>query len=247
MRCSKVSEESKEITTIPFADFTSKDLEQIHKFRENGMLGIAQITHVDVERSMALYLDGKTYRQIANVLKISKEVILFLSHKFKWYEMKEQYLEELKATLPQKIIDSKLQSQEFFMHLIHAYQKKISRNVDKYLRTDDAQWADNVDVKDVNTLIKITELLHKLNNESLGNPNDKSMVSLNGLTESGVTITKTGANSVEITPKSPFASKLKQFADLKRQAEQANIVPPKPVHDIVVESKTEKESENKNE
>ncbi len=240
---SKENTESKEIA-LPVSDFTMKDLELVQKFRDEGMIGLAKVTDVDMERCMALYLDGKTYRQIASVLKIKKDVILFLSHKFKWYELRTQYLEELSATLPQKIMDSKLQSQEFFLHLILAYQRKISRNVDKYLKTDDAQWADNVDVKDVNTLIKLTELMHKLNNDSIGNPNDKSMVSLNGLTDSGVTITKTGANSVEITPKSPFSSKLKAFADLKREQEKAQQAPTK-THDIIdVDSvKENKESE----
>ncbi|HEY5235776.1 MAG TPA: hypothetical protein VIJ14_06330, partial [Rhabdochlamydiaceae bacterium] len=157
-----------------------------------------------------------------------------------------QYLQELQATLPQKVLDSKLQSQEFFLTMILAYQKKISTNVDRYLRTNDEQWFDKIDGKDLGVLVKITELLHKLNSESFGNPNgDKSLVALNGMGD-GVTITKTGTNSVEITPKSPFSSKLKQFADLKRQQERDSQLPPKESHDIVVEQTlTQEESGNK--
>lgn len=242
-----MSEETKAVVLIPHADFTMKDLETIEKFKEDGMLGLHTLVDTDVERMMGLYLDGKTYRQISNVTKKNKAVVLFLAHKFKWFELRKDYLEELHATLPNKVLESKLQSQEFLLHLTLAYQKKIGKNIDQYLRTDDEKFADKIDSKDLSSLLKVIELLHRLSNENLGNPNnDKSLVGLNGLGE-GVTITKTGSNSVEITPKaSPFASKLKQFADLQRQQEKENKAPSKEIHDIDSETLTE-ESEEKNE
>ena len=231
--------ENKQVALIQ-NDFTMKDLEMVEKFKEGGMLGLAQITDVDVERMMGLYLDGKTYRQVANLTKKNKSIVLFLAHKFKWFELRSEYLEELQATLPQKILESKLQSQEFFLHLVLAYQKKIGKNIDQYLRTDNEEFADKIDAKDLNALLKITELLHRLSSENLSNPGDKSLVGLNGLGE-GVTITKTGNNSVEITPKSPFSNKLKQFADLKRAQEKES--QPKP-HDIAMDQPSTKESKN---
>ena len=233
-----------QVTVTPYADFTMKDLEIIQKFKDKGLVGLAHIQDTDVERSMGLYLDGKSYRQIAQVTKVRKEVILFLSQKFKWFELRQAYLEELSATLPGKIMESKLQSQEFLLHLVLAYQKKIGSNIDNYLRTDNSEFHDRIDVKDINSLLKIMELLHKLSHENLGNPQDKALVGLNGLGE-GMTITKVGSNSVEITPsKSPFSNKLKAFADLKREQEKANEVR-KQSHDIVVEETlTKKEDKN---
>lgn len=244
----KMIEEKKEIALLPHADFTMKDLAAIEKFKENGMLGLHTLVDTDVERMMGLYLDGKTYRQISQVTKKNKSVILFLAHKFKWFELRSDYLDELRATMPDKIIESKLQSQEFLLELVLAYQKKVSKNIHQYLRTDNEEFADRIDPKDINTVLKVMELLHKLSSENLSNLNDKSMVSLNGLAD-GVTITKTGANSVEITPKSPFSSKLKQFADLKREAEKANQPTSKPAHDIKDETliKNTKREEDKNE
>lgn len=240
-RYSKVSE-TKEVALMPHADFTMKDLEAIEKFKEGGMLGLHTIKDIDVERSMALYIDGKTYRQIASVLKIKKDVILFLANKFKWFELRKDYLEELHVTIKDKIVESKLQSQEFMLELILAYQKKISRNIHQYLRTDNAEFVDKVDVKDINTLLKVMEMIHKLDIKDLGH-NDKPLVGLGGLGE-GMTITKTGNNSVEITPKapSPFSSKLKQFADLKRQQEKES-QPVKKSNDIIEVETQNKESE----
>lgn len=230
---------------IPFNDFTVKDLEAIEKFKDGGMLGLAQFTDTDIERCMSLYLDGKSYRQIAQVTWKNKTTIMFLAHKFKWFELREAYLEELQATLPSKILESKLQSQEFLLHLTLAYQKKIGKNIDQYLRTDDEKFADKVDSKDLSTLLKIMEMTYKLNVENLGSGDKPPLVGISGMSD-GVTITKTGENSVEITPKSPIASRLKQMADFKREQEKADKPAPKPVHDISKQeqTKTEKGTDN---
>lgn len=242
-----MSDETKEVALLPQADFTSKDLALIEQFKENGLLGLHTLVESDVERMMGLYMDGKSYRQIANLTKKNRAIVLYLANKFNWFELRKEYLDELQATLKEKVTESKLQSQEFLLHLVLAYQKKIGRNIDQYLRTDNVEFADRIDNRDLGTLFKTVELLHKLSNENIGNQNDKAMVALNGLSD-GVTITKTGANSVEITPKpSGFASKLKQFADLKREQERASQMPLKPVHDIKAETPTEQEREEENE
>jgi hypothetical protein len=244
-RNTKISD-GQEISIIPKFDFTMKDMEMINKFKDDGMLGIASLDTTNVERSMALYLDGKTYRQIANVLKINKSIILFLAHKYSWYELREQYLEELKVTIPNKILEHKLQSQEFLLELSQAYRKKIAKNVHQYLRTDDPKYFEKNDAKDVTSWLKIEEMIYSTA-EHISRQSEKSMVGLNGLGE-GMTITKTGANSIEITPKgpSPFGSKLKAFAELKREQERANAPEPKPAHDIVKENEnpTKKEKED---
>jgi hypothetical protein len=236
--------EEKVVALIPYADFTIKDLETIEKFKEDGMLGLHTLVDTDVERCMALYIDGKTYRQVAHIAKVRKEVVLFLAHKFSWWELRKEYLDELQATMKDKILDSKLQTQEFLFNLIMAYRKKIGKNLNKYLKTDDEQWMDKLDNKDMGVIFKCVELLEKLNQDTFNASNpEKSLVAFNGMGE-GVTITKTGTNSVEITPKSPFASKLKQFADLKREEERKSQAPQKAPHDIDVEKPlTEKESE----
>lgn len=243
-RFTKVSEEKKEIALMPVGDFTMRDLETIEKFKENGLLGVHTLTQTDVERCMALYLDGQSYRQVAQITHIKKDVILYLAHKFSWWELRKDYLEELKLTMPDKILECKIQDQKFLFDLIMAYRKKMGKHLFKYLKTDSDEWMDKIDKKDMGMYFKCVELLASLNAETY-TPGDKSLVALNGMGE-GVTITKTGANSVEITPK-PFSNKLKQFADMKREEEKAQQVPPKQPHDITIQTSTENESEDKNE
>jgi hypothetical protein len=228
-------------------DFTVKDLESIEKFKEKGMIGLASLQDTDIHRMMQLYLDGKNYRQIATLLQKDKTTILFLSQKLDWPTMRKEYLEELIATLKDKVVESKLHDQEFLLHLSLAYRKKIGKNIDKYLKTDNAEFADKIDGKDISTYLKIADMLHNLSLSDLGNPKEKSLVSLNGMGE-GVTITKTGANSVEITPKGPSAvsNKLKMFADLKREQEKIKESPQK-VHDISIQEQTSNKESTENE
>lgn len=242
-----MSEEKKELMLAPVADYTLKDMEQIQEFKEKGLIGLASITDIDIERAMALYIDGKTYRQVCHILKVKKDVILYLSHKFKWWELRDNFLQELQATMPQKILDAKLQDQEFLFDLKLAYRKKMGKHLNKYLKTDDDSWMAKIDQKDIAMYLKTTELLNKLEHDLTSFPTDKpSLVGFNGIGE-GMTITKTSENSVEITPKPMFGSKLKQMADLKRQQEQASQPPQKPIHDIDLETSNKKESENKDE
>ena len=210
--------DSKDLSLIPKTDFTMKDLELIEQFKENGMLGLHTLCDVDVERMMALYMDGKSYRQIADLLKKNKSVVLFLAHKFKWFELRTEYLDELHASLKGKVIEAKLRDQEFLLHLSLAYKKKIGKNIDQYLRTDNSEFYDQINRGDLGTLMKVMEMIHKLNTENLGER--QPLVGLSGMSE-GVNITKTGPNSVEITPKqTPFASKLKQYADMQRELDK---------------------------
>ena len=242
-RCTKVSD-SKDLSVIQHSDFTAKDLDLIEQFKEGGMVGIHTLKDTDCERCMSLYIDGKSYRQISQLTKINKSVILFLAHKFKWYEIRTEYLDELNATLKGKIMETKLQDQEFLLHLGLAYKKKIGKNIDQYLRTDDTQFYDKIDNKDLSTLLKIMEMTHKLSSENLGEK--PPLVGLSGMSE-GVTITKTGANSVDIMPKkSGFSSKLKQFAELKRQQERKQNEPPKS-NDINKESEKPNKKEESEE
>jgi hypothetical protein len=240
---------SKDVSVKPpegLHDFTIKDLKQIETFKEQGLLGLHTLKDTDVERAMALYLDGKTYRQISTVLKIDKTVILFLAHKFSWFELRKEYLDELHATIKEKVLESKLQSQEFLLHVQTALQQKITRDIDKYFRTGDDKFIDEINGKHLVSYLKVREAIYSLDSEhSKLNQSDKSLISLNGMGE-GVNITRTGANSVEITPKgpSPFSSKLKAFADLKREQEKEKQAPPKPAHDITNETQNAQNHEN---
>ena len=121
----KTESPNTEVMVGPYADFTMKDLEMIKKFKNNGMLGLHTLHETDCERMMAFYLDGKTYREIAELTKRNKSLILFLAQKFKWFELRKEYLDELHATIKDKVVSSKLQSMDFLHHLSEELSKRL--------------------------------------------------------------------------------------------------------------------------
>lgn len=203
-------------------DFTQKDLEVIQKYQDDGLPGIGAVDDVVMARTLDLYLSGKTYRQIAMTLKFQKQVILYLSYKFNWFELRREYLEDLEENIRARVLEAKIVNQDFLLQLQQMWQKKIGSNITKYLQTDNPDFANAIDLKEVDKYLKTVEMMHKLSGKSDTPPSDSTrpMVGLNAGPE-GVTIVKTGENSMEITPKSKaIGDALKQLADFRREDEK---------------------------
>jgi hypothetical protein len=96
------------------------------------------------------------------------------------------------------------------------WQKKIGDSAAKYIMTGDKTHADAIDLKELDKLLKVTEMLHKLGETRLVGPT--SPISIN-MTD-GMTIKKTEEGTMEITPKSPVGDMLKKFADMRRSEER---------------------------
>lgn len=203
-------------------DFTQEDLQRIEAFKEGGMLGLANITEVDITRMMDHYLSGMSYREISQILKKDRTVILFLSQKLDWFSMRKTYMQELQLTVRDRVLDAKLQSQEFLLHLGYALQRKIAKSVDRFLRTDSDEDAKLINPKEIEKYLKVVDSLHRLNGEMKPGFGDRPMVGLNA--GEGMTIKKVGENEIQITPGTPnkgqVSSRLKQFADMKRNLEK---------------------------
>lgn len=201
--------------TEPKTDLSSKDMELVQKFADEGLPGIAIVDNTKMARILDLYLSGKTYRQISHIISIPKVIVLYLSNKFNWFKIRNDYLADLEESMRSRVIESNIVNQDFLLQLQQFFQKKIGSNITKYLATDNVDFANAIDLKEVDKYLKTVEALQKLTSER--NPSGKApAVGLN-LGETGVTVTKTGENSVDITPKSKaIGDALKQFADFRR-------------------------------
>jgi hypothetical protein len=201
-------------------DFTGFDLKAIEKYKEDGLPGIASLDDPTIIRMMELYLGGKTYREISQVTNKPKAMILYISDKFGWYIKKAEYLRDLEETMIQRTLEAKLVGQDFLLQLKSFFEKKIGHNINNYLRTGDAKFAGDIDLKEVDKYIKTFETLEKLTEvKARGSKSDKGAAPAVGLNlGDGVTIERIGDNKVEVTPKQKtVGDMLKQFADLRRQ------------------------------
>lgn len=200
-------------------DLSEKDLEKVAQFQGEGMPGLAKLTEADFHRMTELYMSGMTYWQISTTLNVPRVLIMHLSHTYAWYPARQEYLAELQEKIKGRVIDSKLASQDFLLLLIQAYQKKLGTKLKRYLSTDDPSHADQINLKEIDKLLKAVEIVQSLSSDGKTASGKTPAVGLN--LGDGVTIERSGDNKVTITPAidKHLGHMLKKFAD-QRRAEQ---------------------------
>lgn len=226
MRVRTMSDNNLPATVV--TDFSADDLVKIQDFKDRGLPGLDRVAEVQMERMMNLYLEGKNYHQISRIMRLPKVMIMYLSERFGWCEMRVEYLNDLQTHLHIRTVESKIASQDFLFQLQHMFQKKIGRKIQEYLQTDNESVADQINLKEVDKYVKVIEAIDKITTDRL--PKDKDGRPLIGLNigEQGVTITKKSDNTMEITPKDKtIGDKLKEFADMRRKIEAETKVPNK--------------------
>lgn len=204
----------------PINDFTSKDLEVIKAYQEAGLPGIGVVDEKKIASLLEMYLSGKTYRQMAMTMSIKKDIVLYISHKFKWFDLRNEYLADLEISMRGRVLENKIADQDSLLNLAAMYRKKIGLNVNKYFATDDVNFANEIDPKEVDKYLKVIDAIQKLTSEGKApSDNNRPMVGVNA--GDGVTITRKGDNEIEITPKSKaIGDALKMFADSRREEEK---------------------------
>lgn len=203
----------------PVNDFSQKDLEVIQAYQEKGLEGIGVVDDKKMGSMLEMYLSGKTYRQIATTMQLKKEIVLYMSYKFNWFEIRNDYFVDMEQSMRSRVLESKIVDQDFMLELQAMWRKKIGTKMTKYFATGNEEFIQDIDLKEVSQYLKTVEMLHKLSGDKSSSDNNRPMVGLNA--GDGVTIVKTGENSVEITPKSKAISDaLKMFADSRREEEK---------------------------
>lgn len=205
----------------PVTDFTDQDIDQINKYIEEGLPNISTVDESKLSKVLDLYLSGRSYKQCSNISGVNKQIILYLSHKFKWFDLRKSYLEDLGQSVMCRMAEAKIVNQDFLLQLINLWQKKIGNKINKYLVTNDEQYAKEIDLKEVDKYLKTLEILFRISGERNDSPQKPSPIGLN--LGDGVTIERKGDNTVEITPKQKAVGEaLKQFADMRREQEKKN-------------------------
>jgi hypothetical protein len=202
----------------PTTDMNEHHLAIVERYKEAGLPGISEVSEAEVSRMADLYLAGQSYNKISNICRVKKEIVLYLAHRMNWYEHRQNYLEDLDHSMKQRVAEARLMSQDFMLQMQLFFEKKIGRNIRRYLNTDSEDIANELNLKDVATYIKTLEALGKSINDFKG-PDKAPAVSLN--MGEGVTMKKNDDGSVEITPKQKASSEiLKEFADMRRKEEK---------------------------
>lgn len=223
-------------------DISEKDMEKVSKFMSDGLPGLAKLAESDFHRMTEMYMSGSTYHQISNATGHSRSIILYLSHTFGWYLARREYLHELQEKVKSRIIDSKLESKDFLLLYIQASQKRLGKNLKKYLATDDESHVNEINLKEVGQLLKTIEVLQGLDSEGKDSKGRTPAVGLNF--PDGVTIERSGDNKLTISPKEKtVGDMLKKFAEKRREEQNKS----KDGSDIIDVSNNNEELKNEKE
>lgn len=218
------------LPAIQESDMTESDLIKVKTFMEEGMPGLANVTNAQLYRMYDMYLTGSTYSQISTMLGIKRTVILYLSHNSGWYDSKQEHMREIQESIKNRVAESKVKNKEFMLLLVQSFRKKIGHKLANFLATNDEQHMDDIDLKEIAQLMKAIEIVDGLNNEGKDSKGKTPAVGIN--VGDGVTVEKTGENTISITPKEhSIGDMLKQHADSMREKERKVLTEVKS-HDI---------------
>lgn len=214
-------------------DIVPLELKRIEKFKEDGMPGLGAVVDVVLAKALDLYLGGKTYNEIAGTLKVKKDIVLFLAHKFNWYGTKMEHMQVLDANIKERLLHAKLVNQDFLLQIQQFFQQKIGKKISRYMATGDEEIANKVDGKDIDRFNKAVELLDKISSEKIPLNNKTPALGLN-LGDGGVDIRRVNENEITITPRNKTVGEmLNELANIKRKEEE---VSKNSVYDITKES-----------
>jgi hypothetical protein len=222
-------------------DLTDEDMQRIDEFVRLGSKGLDKVTDDVLRRMLDLYLTGCTYEQIQSFLRISKGLVLYLSHTYNWYAIKAKHLKQLNDNISSRLTESELVSKEFLMLLNQTYQKKLSGQLRRYLSTGEDSHLEEIDFREVDKIFKTIEMIKEINNEQKAPKGRSPAIGLN--VGSGVKVERSGENELTITPQEQkektFSELRKEFAD-RRRAEEDKEKPVKK-HDITENKEQEDE------
>src|ERR1700677_1629258 len=196
----------------PVTDIVGKDEDIVNDFIAKGKPGLKDVDEESAKKMFDLYLIGQTYRQISGITRESRALVMYLSQKLQWFDRRQEYMVELENSKMTRIIEAKLMEQDLLLRYGQALHKKIGGQLNAYMATGDDKKLAQINLKEMEIYMKAMDRLSK----STKAP--KATGPLVGINMAdGGTVTRTGENTIEITPKEKsMDGMLKKFADMKR-------------------------------
>jgi hypothetical protein len=207
-----MSDNLPEVIVKPTTDIVERDATAVAEFIEKGMPGLATVQEENVKKMFDMYLAGKNYKQISGIMRTPKPLVMYLSQKLKWFEKREDYIVDLQQNMERRVVEAKLIGQDVMLQFVQAYGKKFSTKMNSYMASGNEDFTKQINLKEFELYLKCLERLQK----SIEAPVQKGpLVGIN-LGE-GATVTRTGQNSIEVTPKQKaVGDMLQELADMRR-------------------------------
>lgn len=157
-------------------DMNPQEKAELHEFKKSGCPGILKISETQIKQWFELYMSGKTYEEIAKYTRYKKKFILYISNKFKWYDKRLNYYQNISGHLLNKIHDTKVKSADTITGIINSLSKYFDQKINKYLTTNDPTIMENLNNKALFAYYRSIEVLDKIieNTKPRANKDGKS-------------------------------------------------------------------------
>jgi len=177
---------------VPSGTWTSKELEVLKEYEEQGVRPIAASLS---SQMFNLFLEGYSCAEIAKINKgISEGDILYSRKKYNWDEERDNYLIQLQNQVTQKILKQKMESVEFLTNALSVIHKEHKDVMLKFLQTGNID--DLPKIGSLRAYKEIVETIAKITGED-----SIKKVKFEGKVQQETTVkTEGGSVNLQLTP-----------------------------------------------
>jgi len=194
--------EDNQITTRKDTDFTEEEVKSLQDWKDNGRPGIHSLNQDKAFQWFKLYMAGKTYSEIAQITSSKKDLVLFVSERSKWLDLKMDHYADISGKMLQKYKEAKVESLNTMTTMVSALNRYFGDKFNKYLTTNDESIIENIDSKILAQYQKANESIDKIISEITGEGGEKGSgktptinINMNG----NSSIKQTSEDTIDIT------------------------------------------------
>lgn len=170
--------DSKQLTER-ITDFTEEELNSLQNYKDNNLPGLSRIKESDVYQWFDLYMAGKTYSEISKMTNFKKDMILYVSERSNWHDVKMNYFSEISLSLLQKYREVKLNTANGLMDIASTLNKYFKGEFDKYLKSNNPSDIEKIDQKMLSQYLKIVETIDKIILENIDKKDNDKQPTIN--------------------------------------------------------------------
>jgi hypothetical protein len=144
------------------ADCTPEDKAILSKFREEGLVGVGRVTESSIFAWFNLYMNGRTYQEIAKETKGKIELVLYMADHYRWFEKRQEHYQQLMARVQNKMTTAKIEGVSFLYDLLSFATEIHKDDIVEFLSTKNKEAAARVDLRIIDRYTKIVDAIAKL-------------------------------------------------------------------------------------
>lgn len=212
---------NKPLSKVTAPDMSPEEIAMLEAYIDQGLPGIGKVTETSIFSWFNLYMNGRSYSEIAKETRSNLEQILCISNKYGWYNTKTEHYKNLMARIENKMTTTKAEGLSFLYDLLSFTHQLYSDDVVEFLKTKNKDVAARVDLRVVDRYVKIVDAINKVAaapeewvKALAAQQGNKTNVNINIGT---ATIKNMDDDTIDISPTESIVS---QLAELKKKKEQ---------------------------